>query len=61
MNNDKENMVEQFSEERERLNKKIDDLQRKDKNKLNHIQMIKLQKLFCKNVNCLLMLMIKSI
>lgn len=31
MNNDKENMVEQFNEEKERLNKKIDDLQRRDR------------------------------
>jgi len=37
MNNDKENMVEQFSEERERLNKKIDDLQRREKNILQQL------------------------
>lgn len=37
MNNDKENIVEQFSEERERLNKKIDDLQRREKNILQQL------------------------
>lgn len=37
MSNDKENMVEQFNEERERLNKKIDDLQRREKNILQQL------------------------
>lgn len=35
--NDKDNMVEQFNEERDRLNKKVDDLQKREKNILQQL------------------------